>query len=339
MAMRVVKAAAVQLSPVLYSRDRTVDKVVHSIHALGQQGIQFATFPETVIPYYPYFSFLQPAYRIVAGREHLQLLDQAVTVPSPATHAIGHACKEAGVVVSIGVNERDGETLYNTQLLFDADGTLLQRRRKISPTYHERMIWGQGDGSGLRAVDSAVGRIGQLACWEHYNPLARYAMMADGEQIHSAMYPGSAFGEGFAQRMEINIRQHALESGCFVVNATAWLDAEQQAQIMKDTGCAIEPISGGCFTTIVAPDGTLIGEPLRSGEGEVIADLDFTLIDRRKLLVDSVGHYNRPELISLLIDRTPAAHIHERNSQPLASAEPQNSVELHASLARMQEAV
>ena len=98
------------------------------------------------------------------------------------------------MVVSIGVNERDGGTLYNTQLLFDADGTLIQRRRKISPTYHERMIWGQGDGSGLRAVDSAVGRIGQLACWEHYNPLARYALMADGEQIHSAMYPGSFGG-------------------------------------------------------------------------------------------------------------------------------------------------
>jgi predicted amidohydrolase len=97
------------------------------------------------------------------------------------------------MVVSVGVNERDGGSLYNTQLLFDADGTLIQRRRKTTPTYHERMIWGQGDGSGLRAVDSAVGRIGQWACWEHYNPLARYALIADGEQIHSAMFPG-AFG-------------------------------------------------------------------------------------------------------------------------------------------------
>ena len=278
--MTVIKAAAVQLSPVLYSREGTVDKVIRQILDLGRQGVQFATFPETVVPYYPYFSFVQPPFQ--NGAEHHRLLDQAVTVPSDATLAIGEACRQAGLVASIGVNERDGGTLYNTQLLFDADGSLIQRRRKISPTFHERMVWGQGDGSGLRAVDSAVGRIGSLACWEHYNPLARYALMADGEQIHSAMYPGSFAGDLFARQIEVNIRQHALESGCFVVNATAWLDADQQARIMQDTGCEIGPISGGCFTAIVSPEGELIGEPLRSGEGVVIADLDFQMIDRRK---------------------------------------------------------
>jgi nitrilase len=304
-----LRAAAVQLSPVLFSRDGTTEKVCRAIEDAASRGASLVVFPETVVPYYPYFSFILPP--VAMGKAHLELYEQAVVVPGPTVDAVSEAARRLGVVVALGINERDRGTLYNTQLLFDADGTLVQRRRKITPTYHERMIWGQGHGDGLRAVDTAVGRVGQLACWEHYNPLARYALMADGEQIHVGMFPGSMVGQIFADQIEVTIRHHALESGCFVVNATGYLTPEQRARIAHGTSFE-SALTGGCYTAIVSPEGALLAPPLTDGEGMVVADLDLSLITKRKRMMDSVGHYSRPELLTLLVDRTAHAPLAER---------------------------
>jgi len=191
------------------------------------------------------------------------------------------------------------------------------------------MIWGQVDGSGLRAVDTAVGRIGALACWEHYNPLARYAMMADHEQIHVAMFPGSLVGEIFREQIEVTIRHHALESGCFVVNATGYLDPQQVAEVAGTTGLE-RALRGGCFTAIVSPEGTLLTPPMTDGEGMVIADLDLSLVDKRKRMMDSVGHYSRPELLSLLVNRTPQPHVREFKSESASPSPVRNSHESFA---------
>ncbi len=294
-----VRAAAIQLSPVLENATGTVDKVLAAIREAAAAGVQLAVFPETFVPYYPYFSFVKAPVQM--GPEHMRLYENAPSVPGPATDAVAREARAAGMVVVLGVNERDHGTLYNTQLVFDADGTLLLKRRKITPTFHERMIWGQGDGAGLRVVPSAVGRIGALACWEHYNPLARFALMAQHEEIHCAQFPGSLVGQIFADQMEVTIRHHALEAGCFVVNSTGWLTDAQIVSITPDEGLQ-KALRGGSCTAIVSPEGVLLQPALREGEGMVIADLDMALITKRKRMMDSVGHYARPELLSLVHD-------------------------------------
>ncbi|SON57115.1 Aliphatic nitrilase [Hartmannibacter diazotrophicus] len=299
-----VRVAAVQIAPDLKSLAGTEAKVLDAIDEAAGKGAELIVFPETFMPWYPYFSFILPP--VLTGAEHLRLYENAVEVPGPVTERIGAAARRHGVVVVLGVNERDHGSLYNTQVVIDASGEIVLKRRKITPTFHERMIWGQGDGSGLKVVETAVGKVGALACWEHYNPLARYALMAQHEAIHIAQFPGSLVGQIFADQIEVTIRHHALESGCFVVNATGWLSEEQKASICPDEKLR-KALSGGCMTAIISPEGGHVVPPITEGEGILIADLDMKLILKRKRMMDSVGHYARPELLSLVVDDRPAA--------------------------------
>lgn len=303
---RVVRAAAVQIAPDIERPEGTLERVCNAIAEAAGKGAQFVVFPETFVPYYPYFSFVHPP--VLTGQDHLRLYEHAVTVPGPVTGAVSATARRHGIVVVLGVNERDHGSLYNAQIIFDADGTLVLKRRKITPTFHERMIWGQGDGSGLAVVETAVGRVGALACWEHYNPLARYTLMAQHEEIHASQFPGSMVGPIFGEQMEVTIRHHALESGCFVVNATGWLTDAQIDAITPDPKLQ-KGLRGGCHTAIVSPEGAHLVPPLTSGEGILVADLDMRLITKRKRMMDSVGHYARPELLSLNHDNRPATPV------------------------------
>lgn len=309
----IVKAAAVQIAPDLTSRDKTMARVLDAIDEAAGNGADLIVFPETFVPFYPYFSFVLPPCQ--QGKPHLHLYDEAVTVPSDETRRVAERCAHHGVVVVLGVNERDHGSLYNAQLVFDGDGTLLLKRRKITPTYHERMVWGQGDGAGLQVVNTRVGRVGALACWEHYNPLARYALMTQYEEIHVAQFPGSLVGPIFAEQIEVTLRHHALESGCFVVNATGWLTDAQIESITQDPALQ-NALRDGCMTCIVTPEGRHIVPPLTSGEGILYADMDMALVTKRKRMMDSVGHYARPELLSLHHNAAPAQTRHATADTP-----------------------
>jgi predicted amidohydrolase len=230
-------------------------------------------------------------------------MENSVLVPGPVTEALAESARECQVALNIGVHERVAEgpgrgTLYNTMLTFDADGVLLNRHRKIMPTYTERMIWGQGDGSSLRAVATGVGRVGGLICWEHWMPLARQVLHDSGEDIHVAAWP---------QVKEMNLvasRHYAFEGRCFAIACGAVMIASElppelePIEMLKENPDSYV-LHGG--SAIIAPDGSLLAGPVFDEETIVTADLDLSLIPEESMALDVTGHYSRPDIFEVKV--------------------------------------
>jgi nitrilase len=310
---RVVRVAAVQAEPVTLDCEATVDKACGLIDEAARQGAQLIVFPETFIPVYPNSSvwgkglvdFNAPS----AKRAYAQLWHNSVDVPGPVTARLGEAARQANVVVVMGVNERmaGSTTLYNTIVFIGPDGRLIGKHRKLVPTNHERLVHGRGDGSMLGVFDTPVGKVGGLICWENWMPLARYALYAQGEEIHLA--PNADDSEMFG----VGARSVAFEGRVYVVAVCA---VQRKAGYPDDFALTSQLsaapdflLSGG--SVIVAPDGAVLAGPLWQEEGILCADLDLDRLVEERQLLDVVGHYARPDVLSLQVNRHPSLVVKE----------------------------
>ncbi|HEX3622703.1 MAG TPA: carbon-nitrogen hydrolase family protein [Acidimicrobiales bacterium] len=301
--MQPVVVAAVQAAPVFLDREATVDKACGLVDkAKADGGAGLVVFPETFVPTYPDWVWRCRPWDDGQADWFARLLDQSVDVPGPATDALGEAARAAGVYVSIGVNEREGTTLYNTQLYFGPDGALLGKHRKLMPTGGERLVWGMGDGSTLLVIDTPFGRLGGLTCWENYMPLARAAMYAQGIDIWLA--PTWDNSEVWVP----TLRHIAKEGRVFVVGVNFCLrGSDVPADIVgRDAiyGGDDDWLSRG-NTAIVGPEGELLAGPLVEQEGILMAEVDVTRARASRRQFDPVGHYARSDVFTLTVDTRP----------------------------------
>jgi nitrilase len=310
----VYRVAAVQASPEFMDREASLEKARRLVAEAGSNGAQLAVFPETWLPGFPIWIERAPGTALwdhqPAKDAFTRLVANAVEVPGPAVEALCEAAAEAGCSVVMGVNERQGGrlsgTLYNSIIYVGADGRLLGKHRKLIPTYAERLIWGQGDGSTLDAFDSSVGRVGGLVCWEHWMPLARHAMHVAGEQVHAALWPE------VEEIHQVASRHYAFEARCFVVAVGSVLRRDQvPADLEIFRGDGIDPheylLAGG--SAIIGPDGNYLAGPAGAEETILYADLDTSRIAAEHQTFDPVGHYARPDVFGVTINTTPQSYL------------------------------
>ena len=299
-------AAVVQHPPVTLHRQKTLQRGVELVEEAAARGARLISFPETWVPGYPEWLWrLRPGEDYDLTHEiHGRLIENAVDLKAGDLKPVQAAAKRHKVTVSIGIHERDAEfsrgTMYNSVVLIGPDGSILNRHRKLVPTNPERMVWGMGDARGLRVSETPMGRVGGLICWENYMPLVRFAIFAQGVEIYVA--PTWADGDTWLSSM----RHIAAEGRCWVLgNGTAMRgrdipkDFPQRATVFPD----LDAWFNAGDSVIVDPRGVVVAGPLHEQHGIIYADCDPAAADAAKRTLDVAGHYGRPDLFKLEINR------------------------------------
>jgi nitrilase len=299
-------AAVVQDSPVFLDLRRSVEKACDLISQASRTGAKLIVFPETWLPGYPVWLDESPKAALwdyaPAKALFALLFENSIAFPGPELEQLGKAAKSAQATVVMGAHERSGGTLYNTLFYINHTGQLAGTHRKIMPTYTERMIWGVGDGSTLTVIDTPQGRIGGLICWEHWMPLLRAAMHEQQELVHVAQWPT------VKEMNQVAVRQYAFEGQCFVVAAGSIL-ARSQAICPGEPNSLLDEMPGDpCKllmrggSGIIAPDGSYLAGPLFDEAGILTAEIHPSLAVQGRLLLDTCGHYSRPDIFRLAVN-------------------------------------
>lgn len=311
------RLAIVQHPPVLLDKSGSVEKAVRCVREAAAVGANIIVFPEAFIPGYPAWIWrLRPGTDIGLSEQlHAALLANAVSIDGEDLRPILDAAIENKVHIICGMNERDSQfsrgTLYNTVVVIGPQGTILNRHRKLMPTNPERMVWGMGDASGLKAVDTPHGRLGTLICWENYMPLARYALYAQGVEIYIA----PTYDNG--GRWLATMQHIAREGGCWVIGSGFALHARDIPDSLPGKAAlypnADEWINAG-DSIAVAPGGKIAVGPLHDAYGILYAEIDLECVGIARRSLDTTGHYARPDIFQLTVNRRPLRPVELQDS-------------------------